>query len=41
MGDDEEKKGDSLSELKASIMTMISQYFEITKSIEEKLNLDL
>ncbi len=41
MGDGEERKGDALSELKASIMNMISQYFEITQSIEKNLKLDL
>jgi hypothetical protein len=41
MGDGEERKVDTLSELKASIMNMISQYFEITESIEKNLKLDL
>ena len=41
MGDGEERKEDALSELKAAVMNMISQYFKITESIEKNLKLDL
>jgi hypothetical protein len=41
MGDGEERKGDALSELKAAVLNMISQYFEISERIEKKLKLDL